>query len=232
MRQFPRDEHPGKVCISIGERAPGKAIQALKEANHLADMIELRADFLKTPPLQPFLAERKKPLIVTHRRKEEGGGYEGNEEDRLAVLREAIHLGTDFIDVELKSKGSILQDLISHRESTRIILSVHDFRRTPPLRELRGLCRRMVDRGAEVVKIVTFARTFEDNLRILALIPYARERKQEIVAFAMGDKGRMSRVFSPLMGAAWTYASLRPRKSSAPGQLTILELKEIWKKLK
>jgi 3-dehydroquinate dehydratase type I len=213
------------------ETVPGKALQAVEEANHLADMVELRADFLKAPHLEPFLVKGKKPLIVTHRRKEEGGRFEGNEEERLAVLREAIDLGTDFIDVELKSTGSLLQDLISHRKRTRIILSLHDFRGTPSLRELRNLCGRMVDRGADVIKIVTFARAFEDNLRILALIPHARDRKQEIVAFAMGGRGRISRIFSPLMGAAWTYASLKPQKSSAPGQLTALELREIWKKL-
>ena len=89
----------------------------------------------------------------------------------------------------------------------------------------------MMGWGAEVVKIVTFARSFEDNLKILSLIPYAREREQEIVAFCMGEKGKMSRIFAPLMGAAWTYASLNRQKASAPGQLTAREMKEIWERL-
>jgi 3-dehydroquinate dehydratase type I len=232
MRRFRRDEPPGKICIPIVETVPGKALQAVEEANQLGDMIELRADFLKVPYLESFVAGRRKPLIVTHRRKEEGGRYEGNEENRLTVLMEAIDWGADFIDVELKSKEALLRGLFSHRKRTRIILSHHNFRRTPSLRELRNLCGRMADRGAEVVKIVTFAQTFEDNLRILTLIPYARDRRQRIAAFAMGDKGKMSRIFSPLMGAAWTYASLRRQKSSAPGQLTAPELKEIWKRLR
>jgi 3-dehydroquinate dehydratase type I len=89
----------------------------------------------------------------------------------------------------------------------------------------------MMGWGAEVVKIVSFARSFEDNLKVLSLIPYARERKQKIVAFCMGEKGKMSRIFAPLMGAAWTYASLKRQKASAPGQLTALELKRIWERL-
>jgi 3-dehydroquinate dehydratase type I len=90
----------------------------------------------------------------------------------------------------------------------------------------------MMGWGAEVVKIVPFARSFEDNLKILSLLSYARERKHKIVAFCMGEKGKMSRIFAPLMGAAWTYASWKRQKTSAPGQLTVWELKEIWERLR
>lgn len=71
----------------------------------------------------------------------------------------------------------------------------------------------------------------DDNLKVLALIPYAIKRGQAIVTFCMGEKGKMSRIFSPLMGAAWTYASLGRRRASAPGQLTVKEMREIWERL-
>ena len=90
----------------------------------------------------------------------------------------------------------------------------------------------MVRLGADVVKIVPFARFWEDNLNILSLIPFAKERKQKIVAFCMGEKGKISRIFSPFLGAAWTYASLDKNKLSAPGQLTVRELKDIWEKMR
>jgi 3-dehydroquinate dehydratase len=48
----------------------------------------------------------------------------------------------------------------------------------------------------------------------------------------MGEKGKMSRVFSPLMGGAWTYASLGKDRVGAPGQLTVPELKSVWEKLR
>jgi len=86
--------------------------------------------------------------------------------------------------------------------------------------------------GVEVVKIVTLARSLEDNLKILPLIPLARGKKQDIVAFCMGDKGKMSRIFAPLMGGAWTYAALDQRRTSAPGQLTVGELRQVWEKLR
>jgi 3-dehydroquinate dehydratase-1 len=86
--------------------------------------------------------------------------------------------------------------------------------------------------GADVVKIVTFAQSWEDNLNVLSLIPYARERGQKITAFCMGENGKMSRVMTPLLGAAWTYASLNTDKVCAPGQIPIREMREVWEALR
>jgi 3-dehydroquinate dehydratase type I len=210
----------------------GKAIEAIRKAASLADLVEIRADYLKEPELASLMEDRKKPFILTNRKKEEGGVFKGDEWERFRVLNEAVRSGADYVDVEIKSNPSLLQDLIANRKGTRIILSFHDFKKTPSQKELRMLYRRMSRLGADVVKIVTLARTWEDNLRVLSLIPFVKMEGQEIVAFCMGEKGTWSRLFAPLMGAAWTYASLSRAKASAPGQLTVGEMKEIWKKLK
>lgn len=210
----------------------GNALLAIKQANRLADLIELRVDYLRNAGLGLLFQNRKKPFIVTHRRKEEGGRYRGDERNRLGVLQEAIDLGTDYVDVELATERSLLQGLIRNRRSTRIILSFHDFRKTPPPKELQRVFEQMIRFKADVVKIVPFARSWEDNLNILSLIPFAKERKQKIVAFCMGEKGKISRIFSPFLGAAWTYASLYQSRTSAPGQLTAQALTDIWKKMR
>ena len=222
----------GKVCIPIVETTVEKALIAIKEVNRWADLIELRADYLKRVKLSLLLENRRKPFIVTNRRKEEGGKYKGEERKRLTVLQEAIDLGADYIDVELASERSSLQGLIRNKKGTQVILSFHDFRRTPSLKELQSLFGQMVRSGADVIKIVSFARSWEDNLTILSLIPFAKARRRKIVAFCMGEKGKISRLFSPFLGAAWTYASLSRVKASAPGQLTVREMKQVWEILK
>jgi 3-dehydroquinate dehydratase type I len=222
----------GKLCIPIVETTMGKALIAIKKANRLTDLIELRVDYLRNARLALLLQDRKKPLIVTNRRKEEGGKYRGEERKRLSVLQEAIHLGADYIDVELATQRSLLQGLVRDKRGTRVILSFHDFRKTPSLKELQRISWQMIQLGADVIKIVPFARSWEDNLSILSLIPFAKEKRQKIVAFCMGEKGKLSRIFSPLLGAAWTYASIDRTRVSAPGQLTVQELKDIWKKLR
>lgn len=210
----------------------GKALIAIKEVNRLADLIELRADYLRGAKLALLLENRQKPFIVTNRSKEEGGQYKGEERKRLSVLQEAIDLGADYIDVELATEKSSLQGLIRNKRGTQVILSFHDFRRTPSPKELQRLFGQMIRLGADVIKIVPFARSWEDNLNILSLIPFAKARRQKIVAFCMGEKGKISRIFSPFFGAAWTYASLNQSRASAPGQLTVRELTDIWKTMR
>ncbi len=222
----------GKLCIPIVETTVGKTLIAIKEVNRLADLIELRVDYLKNVKLALLLQNRQKPVIVTNRRKEEGGNYKGEERKRLSVLQEAIDLGADYIDVELATERSSLQDLIRNKRGTQVILSFHDFRRTPSGKELQRLFGQMIRLGADVIKIVPFARSWEDNLTILSLIPFAKARRQEIVAFCMGEKGKISRIYSPFLGAAWTYASLDQGRASAPGQLTVRELTDIWKTMR
>jgi 3-dehydroquinate dehydratase type I len=222
----------GKICIPIVETTMGDALIAIKEANRLADLIELRVDYLRNVKLVLLLQNRKKPFIVTNRKKEEGGQYKGEERKRLGLLQEAIDLGADYIDVELTTERSLFRDLLRNKRGTQVILSFHDFRRTLSLKELQRLFDQMIQLGANVIKIVPFARSWEDNLSILSLIPFAKEERQKIVAFCMGEKGKPSRIFSPLLGAAWTYASLNQSRISAPGQLTARELTNIWKKMR
>ena len=208
------------------------AIKAAKEADRLADLIELRMDYLRESGLAILLQGRQKPFIVTNRRKEEGGKYWMNERRRVGILEEAIELGAEFVDVEVGTERSLLQDLIANKKKTQVILSFHDFQGTPSQGELKKLYERMARWEPNFVKIATFANSWEDNLRILSLIPDMGKKNHKIVAFCMGERGKMSRIFSPLMGAAWTYTSLGKNRASAPGQLTAWEMMDIWERLK
>ncbi len=221
-----------KICVSIVEKTAEKALRSIKEVNRWADIIELRVDYLRGVKLPLLLENRKKPFIVTNRRKDEGGQYKGEERKRLGVLQEALDLGADYIDVEFAVERSFLQRLLRDKRGAQVILSFHDFRGTPSIKELQKLFGQMIQLGADVIKIVPFARSWEDNLSVLSLIPFAKERRQKIVAFCMGEKGKISRIFSPFFGAAWTYASIDRSRISAPGQMTVRELKDTWEKMR
>jgi 3-dehydroquinate dehydratase type I len=77
------------------------------------------------------------------------------------------------------------------------------------------------------VKIVTYARSAEDNLRLLRIIPRSLAGGQRIIAFCMGPHGRVSRILAPLLGSLITYASLRRGAESAPGQWTVEEMRKM-----
>ncbi len=131
------DRYPGKICLPIIETTTEKAIQAMARGQPLSDLMELRVDYMKNPGLELLFQRRERPCIVTNRRKEEGGRYRGDEKSRRVILREAVHLGFDFVDLELASGRSAIDEVMANQIKTRLILSYHDFKKTPPLKELQ-----------------------------------------------------------------------------------------------
>lgn len=230
-----------KVCIPIVGPGPDAVIRQIRTAAPLADLLELRLDLAGEDHLKEFIQEiRRNPfpvkIVATHRKRKESGraapAERENEEQRIAILREAIQLGVDYVDLELSTSAHLresLKDLIAnHLGRTQLILSCHNFEETPSDAALEDLWRACREAGAKVIKIVTFARTMADNLRVLRLIPWSLGRGQEIIAFSMGEQGRISRVMAPLLGAHFTFASLGEETATAPGQLSAEELYRIF----
>jgi len=112
------------------------------------------------------------------------------------------------------------------KKRAKCLLSFHELRGTPPLNNMREIVQRQLKAGADVCKIVTTAQRFEDNLTILQLI--SEFSKTRIVVFAMGPLGFASRVLCPLVGGDFTYASIEQGKESAPGQITVQELRKLY----
>jgi len=226
------------ICLSIVAPTTEAAVAQMEHYAPLADMVELRIDHMADCDLERLLTiqRKEKPVIVTNRRADEGGAFPGTERERVDLLKEAVALGADYVDIEARTDKPLLKELTDHIKKhqgrTKWIISSHDFAGTPPDNVLKERLDACAETQAGVVKICTYAHTKEDNLRVLGVIPYAREKDRAIVAFAMGEQGRISRVMAPLLGAAWGYASLEQGAESAPGQLTIEEMRLITKILR
>ena len=151
----------------------------------------------------------------------------------MELLKEAVELGADYVDIEVRTEEALIEELSTkignHHGRTKWIISHHDFSGTPSERALRRKLDECNGTGADIVKIVTYANTVEDNLRVLGLIPHALRKGGEIIAFCMGELGRISRIMAPLLGSSFSYASLERGAESAPGQLTIEEIKGVFK---
>ncbi|RLE61054.1 MAG: type I 3-dehydroquinate dehydratase [Thermoprotei archaeon] len=207
-----------KVCAVI-TRKDEETIELANEA----DLVELRIDLIGSR-WKEIVDDIRRPWIACNRRRQEGGSWRGDEESRLKELLEATELGADFIDIELFSPN--LNDFINRvKEKCGLLISFHDFRKTPPLDRLRKIVRLQKSYGADVCKVVTKANKFEDNIRLLKLV---REfsKKCRIVGFCMGDIGIVSRILSPLVGGCFVYVSVLGQKS-AEGQLDLRTMKEI-----
>jgi 3-dehydroquinate dehydratase type I len=217
------------ICIPIVAEGTGPAIRMMERALPLADLFEFRIDRMRDPDLERLLGVRRIPVIVTNRRREEGGGFLGTEEERVARLLTAARLGADYVDIETETAPALKEELrrVCLRSGTKRISSWHDFSGTPPGALLKKKLAACMADGPDIVKIVTHAGDAADGLRILELIPNARQKGQAIIAFCMGETGRISRIIAPLLGSAISYAPLELEGASAPGQLTAVRMRGI-----
>lgn len=203
-------------------------LRAIKEVEPLADLFEVRLDIIGDG-WPEVVRQLKKPWIATNRIPEEGGQWQGTEAGRIETILQAIRLGAAMADIEVRTKN--LENIVPLvKKRAKCILSFHDLEKTPPSEELKGIIQKELKASADICKVVTTAQDFGDNLTVLKLVSEFPDKR--IVSFAMGAAGQVSRVLGPLAGADFTYASTERGKESAPGQITVKELREIYGMMK
>ena len=212
------------ICIAIG-RSRHKHMMA--EHRHLAEqgakMVELRLDYVSNRVnIRRFLLDRGDldcQVIITCRRMEDGGKWNGSEESRIILLREAIAEGVDYVDLEEDIAGQI-----PRFGKTKRIISYHNFRKTPE--NLRELHNRMAQLDPDIIKFATMANDPHDNVRMLEMM---QESEIPTVAMCMGDIGTPSRLLSAKFNGPFTYATFHHERTLAPGQLSFQQMSETYR---
>lgn len=214
------------ICISIGDYGLDACRKALKRCEkyrrQFSDLVaEIRLDLcgLGEDEVHGLFSGSKIPLIATCMK-------------RSSHLYEAAVLaGAAYVDVNVFSFINLKKEnqALLRSSKTKIILSFHDYQMTPGTDALVKVYREAVAAGADIVKIVTTADTTADALRVLDLYKLQREgrmgrKKVPLIAFAMGDAGRFSRLEAHRQGAPFTYCALRQKYIVAPGMFTVEEL--------
>ncbi len=216
-----------RIVVPITATNPKAAIKDIAKANRVADIIELRLDFLKTTPkpkdLEALLKACSKPVICTCRPVSEGGKFAGSEEQRATVLRDAIEAGADFVDVEISSGLNFRKEILSlaAQKGVKTILSAHFPDRTPTRPELDNLFSDMEREKPFAAKIIGTAQSDKDNDRIIEFLKQHNRKGTKIIAFCMGKIGVRSRIESARHGAFLAFASLGKGKGSASGQISV-----------
>ncbi len=146
---------------------------------------------------------------------------DANRDRRLAIFERLLDF-VHCIDVEFESP--LRQSLIDTARSKErlVIVSVHDFERTPSRSELEAIVGESRDLGADIIKLAVFAGSRVDLLDLLA---FTRECDfPQLVTIAMGPEGLLSRIAAPFSGSVLTYGFLD--QPNAPGQLSAAKLHE------
>lgn len=196
-----------------------------------ADMFELRIDAMEAGQaidrLPEMLRQSLLPIVLTCRSANEGGFFDGDEKDRVAMYTAALSCDTPprYIDIEYEMllRHPLLLDELPLDE-TGVILSWHDTKGRP--RDLIQRAAAIQDvANIDIVKMVWRARSLRDNLEAFELL---RTRQQPMIAFCMGEYGIMSRILAPKFGGFATFACTQKQDATASGQLTVDELESTY----
>jgi 3-dehydroquinate dehydratase type I len=153
----------------------------------------------------------KKKLIATYR------PVKGKEEEQKAQLKAAIEAGADYMDIEFECCEEYRKEMIefAHKHNCDVIISYHNYECTPALENLRKIVAESFQKGADLAKIATMVKTNNDNAEILSLYKIPGR----VVAFGMGNLGKITRIVAPFLGAEFTYAAMDEGEQTAPGQI-------------
>jgi 3-dehydroquinate dehydratase-1 len=214
------------LCVSLTERSVGQCAHFVSSCD--ADLIEHRMDFMdRIERLNAIYDVSKVPIIATCRAPRDGGFFDGDDERRISHLIEAISAGASYVDVELDTEPRLMN--LVRKEATRsnskLIVSKHYIDSTPPVPELVNVLDRLVIAGADVMKLVTTPKMMSDCEKILQLYHLANKPARPLIAFAMGNLGKFTRVTAMFLGAPFMYVSQDQGTMAAPGQITVSQMR-------
>jgi 3-dehydroquinate dehydratase-1 len=208
------------ICVSVGSGSPSEAKKILQKSG----FIEIRADLLdwKADDYKDVISSGFKIIFTCRPGKL-------NNEERLELFEIAAAAGAKYIDIEIESDELFLEAIreIIGNYSIELIVSYHNFELTPSTDTLESLLNDCYQAGADVAKIACRVYSPADASRLLSLYNISGRK----VIIGMGKTGRITRIAAPLLGAEFTFASWKEADSTAEGQLSFDEMKEIIKKI-
>jgi len=229
-----------KICIPIIGKSEK---EILEQANDLKavcpDVVEWRADFYDNVEdiekvnhvlenLRKYLPET--PILFTFRSEKEGGQKAISKDYYVQLNKQIVATElVDLIDIELFTGDNVVREIIgfSHEHNVKVIVSNHDFDKTPPKEEIVYRLRKMQGLGADLPKIAVMPKNQNDVLVLLSatndmIQNYA---KCPIITMSMAGIGLVSRLSGEVFGSALTFGSVK--KASAPGQISAIDLRKI-----
>ncbi len=217
-----------RICAVVAASTAAEMVKLVRSALRQARTVELRLDWLSSDlERERFLAWLKKSkvrsatFLATCRRREGGGKFAGGVDRELYWLIQAREAGCQWCDLELETLRKLPgQSVREYPVPPRVMLSVHDFDRTP---DLPRTMNPPAHGGVDAVKIAAEARSIQDSVRLLRLA----RRSKNFVAVPMGEAGLPARILALREGSALAYAPVAA--ATAPGQVSLDDMKHLYR---
>lgn len=209
------------ICVTIAPVSRKLAKADLLNAARLGDIIELRLDHLaKEPDVKDLVSAAPKPVIVSCRRKQDGGAWDESEDARLLLLRQAIAAGPAYIELDL----DIAQRIPRFGKTQRIIAFT---RLDRPEDDIEEVFNQAAAQQADLVKFTWPTPTLDDAWPLLRAV--SGKRRLPIVGIGLGRADLTFSLLGIKYGSPWIYAALERGMESYPGQATVFELDETYR---
>ena len=209
------------LCIAVAPESRRLGKVDMFNAAMFADLVELRLDRLeKDPDLKEMMDGISKPILISCRRKEDGGAWDGSEEERMTLIRAAIVAGPAYIELEHD-----IADKVPRFGSTKRVVSYTQLQK--PLSNLEPIIDRCIAAKADVVKLTGPTPTLDAAWPLLATV--TKKRQVPVVGMGLGKPGVSFSLLGRRFGAPWIYAALEKGLEAYEGQPTISELEEIYR---
>jgi len=233
---------PVKTIVPITAKTKEQAIAQAKviAANADADLAEFRIDLLS------FASDSKqvialghelkqilgtKPMIATIRTHNEGGQLTISDADYgktyQAYLQQPF---MDMLDVEMFRDQQIVKNTVklAHAKKVRIVMSNHDFQKTPAEAEIIKRLLKQDELGADILKIAVMPQSKQDVFTLMnATLNVSQQSKKPLLTMSMGKLGTISRIATANMGGSFSFGMIG--EASAPGQIDVTQLKQFLK---
>ena len=196
--------------------------------DHFADVASIDAVLEAARAIRDVMAD--KPLLFTFRSTKEGGEQALSVENYIALNRAAVDSGlVDMIDLELFTGDELVKATVEHAHAKNVfvILSNHDFHKTPAADDIVQRLRKMQELGADIPKIALMPQSKADVLTLLSATLEMQERYADrpIITMSMAKTGVISRLSGEVFGSAATFGAVK--KASAPGQISVTDLRTV-----
>lgn len=226
-----------KICVPIVESGLPALIHEIRGAQDLPiDLLEWRMDQYFGDPLNALPEIKKEakdlPLLCTLRSKGEGGNQAGTPDQLAETLEKVIESGLcDLIDIELSLGEKLIGELVLAAGYRQIgtVLSKHDFQKTPAKGEMMADFWAMHRLGADLCKYAVMPGSPKDLIQLLDASVTARAEIGPVIAIAMGELGKITRVSGSYFGSCMTFSI--GSRASAPGQIPAEEMRAVLQDL-
>lgn len=240
VRNVVLGEGTPKICVPIVGRTKEELIEEVEALKDISlDVVEWRVDYYENVEdierVKELLVSLRKllsntPILFTFRSKKEGGEKEVSTNYYAKLNKEiAATRLVDLIDVELFTGDEIVKDIVAyaHDSEVKVVMSNHDFFKTPVQEEIVSRLRKMQELGADLPKIAVMPQNKSDVLVLLSATNEMAENYAEgpIITMSMAGTGVISRLAGEVFGSALTFGAAK--KASAPGQIGVADLRTV-----